>query len=316
MHAIGAEMTRLAASALRRHAPYVGDAAFLSAAEPFFESLIERASSQGLVDEFRVQGRLAGIFLTWHEPDSPLGVPITPGMLHLDAGSPAARSWAEKLVAARRASLPDDFLLELDASYRALLPHLFGCGYGVESVALGQTVQGVRRALETVGPRELPAGFSLRELATEGDIDVVIQLQREAYTKTPEFCPHGATEGNLATVRQGMEDGIERGWPQLVLLEAGTVVGYIGATIIDANPYWGRTAVGDIVFSEHIRGRGLLGPCSLQLLARLAASDVRTLLGPTAQPPVMRMAERFDARPVAWMVRKSSPFDPSHFNLG
>ncbi|MFN3428769.1 MAG: GNAT family N-acetyltransferase [Candidatus Sericytochromatia bacterium] len=311
---LATEMARLAASTLRRHPEFVGEAAFLPVAAPFFASLIERASAQGMLECLRLDGRLVGFVMAWHEADSPLGVPVTHGCLHLDLDAPSAVSWAEERLAALYESTPDDLKLELDTAYRALLPRMVALGYGVESVALGQSVASVRQAIDDFGGRGLPDRFALRPLASRADIDAVIGLQKDAYTHTPEFCPWGATDGNLDTVRQGLAEGLERQWPSLVLVEDGAIVGYLGATLLDANPYWGRTAVADVVFAEHIRGRGLLRPCGLALIDRLLTADVRTLLGPTAQRPVMRLAAQLGAHALAWMMTKSSPFPPDHFD--
>lgn len=245
--------------------------------------------------------------LSWFEPVAWHGAPAQ--MVWVDhAPTQRAAEWAcDRMRALYRSP---HFECSLDAHYPALRATLLDLGAGIDSVAmLAHTREALDRLLADKPVARTHPAVEIRALRP-ADIDAAVDLSRQVFGQSPEYCWFGALPAFLEERAAGLMapgEGVHE-----VLWQGDRIVGYWSAEI-DESALWGRSAGMDFVLLPEVHGLGLARVGYRRLLEQLMALDVPVFRGGTNQPPVLHLAEIMGRRPWQYWMRNHAPFSADHF---
>jgi GNAT superfamily N-acetyltransferase len=208
-----------------------------------------------------------------------------------------------------------DVWLEIDPRDAALRRRLADFGLGVDTVISVGAIDVARRAApDVLGRAGWPDGLSARPLR-RNDIEAVVELHRETFTREPEWCWFGAMPLHLQVLAESLEGACasrdRSGWHQVLEVD-GRIVGHIDVDD-EVQPGFGRSAGVGLILAAAWRGRGLLKPIWRSVIDTCHQRGIRYWRGGTSQPAVLATGARLGRSWHQLGMRRNAPLPWSHF---
>lgn len=279
-----------------------------SAARSSLFAFHERASALPHVHEVHEKAgadAASAQLFAFHDPSAWFGGPCTPVFLDRAPSDREALAFFAECLARNSALLGPESLIEVAADDLPLVALCVELGFAVDSLILVGDPKVARARLPSTA---LPADLTLRPLEPH-QIEAIIALHREVFTREPERCWFGAhpshlerLAASLATDRSG----------QFALWSDERVVGHVGVEV-RRNAMWGRVGGVELLLAPDFAGRGLARALYSALLDELVRTGCDTMKGGTNQPAVLHLG-RLMGRPWhAFNLRREAPFTLDHF---
>lgn len=294
--------------AMSHHEAFAGD---LPRATAFLREKLRPLHAEGTVRAAVEGGSLFGVLAWKHDPEPWCGEPVSAVALDYDPRWSGADAWLAEVLDDELPRMEADLDLLLDARHDAARHALRARGVGVDSIVLlGRPEVALARLIET-GTSNEPA-VQLVPLEEE-HIDPLMALERETFTREPQFCWFATNEQALARMRDGLFHALSAADPMLsVVIADGRPRGLVQASLRD-DALWGLTAGMSLLLAPELRGRGFARPIYRALLERMVEHGARTFKGGTNQPGVIRLGALMGRKLHAFVMRRGAPFPESHF---
>ncbi|MGZ3689038.1 MAG: hypothetical protein ACXVBW_12105 [Bdellovibrionota bacterium] len=239
--------------------------------------------------------------------------------IDLVASSRVARSWVLQMMK-KHGTACKELEMRLMWPYRELAIGMEKLGFRVEAVVqVGEVVRAkalMERKYGKLDERDWPTGLSSARLSSRAEVEGMLRLDRQQFTKNPQF---GWFVTHPEFVRRQRKDlraiASKPNTTHFLLLEKGKVVGFFGATLLLDNPMLGRMGSIMICLDSRLQGKGLSPICYQILLREMKKRRVRVFSGGTAQGPVMHLGNAMKRHPLSLMVRTGKPWFKARYFL-
>ena len=288
-------------AALSRHEDFLPSPRAARAVREFLAAL----HSQGTVRVFETGGQIQAVWVWRHDEQPWCGDPVSAMAIdHVDPSGPAIERWLSSTLEVELRAMKAPPMVQVAPWYTAARRALQRRGFGVDSITLlGRPGVALSRLISDRPIRALPSNLRFEPMLPK-HVDPVLELQREVFTASPEFCFFGANKRYLRDRRPILlaqlepPDHLER-----VLLLNDEPVGHVGATVDPDNAFWGPCAGMSLLLAPRLQGRGLLRALYATLLSGMVERGARTFKGGTNQPPVLKLA-RVMGRPLESLLMR------------
>ncbi len=307
------DLAELAHARMARDARYLHGEAALEQWRDYFRTGLAEAEGVHLL---RREGVLQAAVIDWPDPESWFGAPTQVGFVEYREEAVEA---ALAMVEHRLPGWGPRIDVNVHATQAPLRARLIEKGLGIDSVVLlGTPHQALQQLMDRYAP---PAnlehlGLRVARLSTEAEVDAMMALKAEAFTKEPQWCWFGAKPKYLAGERAGhIEELSDPDALRWVVYRGEEVVGSFGSDFQPANNFWGRHGGADLILHESVRGRGIVKTAYRLMMEGLAAKRAQVFKGGTSQAAVMGLGKVMGRALIATHHRRDARLPTSHFEL-
>ena len=309
------EIARLWEQELRTHRAFAAGTRARAALERLCLGALERARHCGDIRVFAPDGEARAVLICGAHDSEVFGSTVDELKVHFAPGDEVARRWVEVQLPSLSWASDRTHTMSLAATHHALLPALLYHGLGIDSVELlGNTQTSLTRLVERYDPPGDFQAAGLRYVPLREDLlEAATALRETVFSRLPEYCWFGASEGHLRSYRTRMATELRGPHLWFALLEADRVVGVFGSSISPHNPLWGPRGGLEFIFDEKFCGRGLVKTAYRIGLEGLIDAGLPVYKGATAQPAVMSLGQLMERELQLVHLRSGAHFGREHF---
>jgi hypothetical protein len=317
-------LTILRYSALTTFEQYSSTKQSLEVVKNFLRNGLEAVERKlGQLYLYDQDGMIKGYLLHWYQTESWYGPAIQNCVLDYDWKDQSALLWMSHQLLEAQAHLGDRCEFMIGARYAPILGVLLSLGFGIDSVVLlGHPKEALQQLNLTYAPTHHLGYLNLgiQPLQFRHEIEQIIQLKQNYFSRHPEFCWFGAHERHLSRHKEELIQALrvikQGGVPKThiwVLVREGQLMGAFSYSEEERHPLWGHSAGLDIIFDPRIQHKGVVKTAYKIMLESMVHRKIEVFKGGTSQIAVMTLGKAMKRPLFAWVVRRKTYFPYYHF---
>jgi GNAT superfamily N-acetyltransferase len=225
-------------------------------------------------------------------------------LVALDASQPTLIAWATERVQALHPRVDHRFMIRLRSAYHGMIPALLEHGFCLRRVHLAGTTEDALRAVQAnPGPTPASRGVAFEPLQA-ADVPTVNAMLRDFFTANLalSFLNEPMNPVAQAKLDAAMTTKL------LAMAQLNPPQHFVVRTELGIEGHFGvveRNGV-DMMLQPRLHGRGLGRAMYTHLVHAAHTAGVRSIVGATSNPAVMRMGRQLGRHPSHFLIGKGS----------
>ncbi len=312
------EMVRLQILQNKRHRGFINDAKSTKAIKKMMNKFYHQASEGGIIESYWHRGKLQAIFLIFEEKDSSLGKTEHKIYTAENPKSKKSWNWIKSNFKKYSNSYGKDTTFWLHGQDKPKLLFFEKIGFNIEAlIQMGVPSVGLSKLERAYRPKDNFEEFGLicDSIKTKGEVDEVMKIYKSYFTRNPQYCSFATNPGQLKSMREELTEAKRSGDSHVYIIKdkKRKVLGMFSMSI-GTDPFFGKRAGMEFVFSKTLIGKGFSKVAYKILLKKMIKEDVRYYFGGTSQPAVIKLGKLMERWPLGFFLSYGEGFFPrSHF---